>query len=185
MKTIKTTLIVSSISLILFIFCSGAYAMNMNKLPLIPETKYSMEHCLAMAIDRRPGRVITLELQDEVNRGLIYEFRIVGADGITWIIEVDAHLGTVNEEERLATGANDPLFKRKAKISESEAKKTALMYHPGRVVETIYTIEDNGDVHYEFDIVVSDSLELIVVIDATDGEIHRVDRQLYTIGAGR
>ena len=117
----------------------------------MPSTRVSMETCLKAALARQVGTVVKLEFKDE--RGTpIYEFNIVGRDGKEWEYECDANTGSITEEEQEVANPGDPLFKTKMKINEDDAKQIALKAHPGKIVETEYEIESNGEASYEFDI---------------------------------
>lgn len=140
-----------------------------------------METCMNAALARHPGRVISLEAEIEKGKP-IYEFDIQGEDGKEWEVECDARSGKVLEEEHEVADANDPEFKAKSKITEAEARKTALERRPGEVVEVEYAIEADGNPSYEFDIKAPDGTEWEVEIDAVTGKVLEVEREVYQIG---
>src|SRR5690554_7410785 len=92
-----------------------------------------METCLDAVLDTIPGNARKLEMKLEDGRP-VYEFDIEAkADGQTYNVECDAIRGVVTEIEREAD-ANDPIFKKYAKISQEEARQVALDFNPGKVV---------------------------------------------------
>lgn len=56
-----------------------------------------------------------------------------------------------------------------AKVSQSEAKKTALAIHPGKVMSSEYEIGFDGSVTYEFDILSEHGYEIKVDVDTITG----------------
>ena len=86
-------------------------------------------------------------------------------DGTAWDIECDAKTGKVTEVEQ-EVKADDEKFKALAKVSEADAKATALAKHPGTVVEVEYELEPDGKASY----------------DATTGKIVETSYEVYQIG---
>ena len=78
--------------------------------------------------------------------------------------------------------ANDPKFTSVAKVSEEEAKATALAARPGTIEETEYEIEPDGKASYEFDIVTADGREYKIEVDAATGKIVEHNEEAYQIG---
>lgn len=68
------------------------------------------------------------------------------------------------------------------KVTEEDAKATALKAYPGVIEEVEYEIEANGDASYEFDIVNSKGVETKVEVDATTGKIIEVAIEEWEIG---
>lgn len=142
-----------------------------------------METCMKAALAKHPGDVLTLEA--EISKGKAqYEFDIKGKDGKEWEVECDAKSGKVIEEEQEVANADDPAFKSKAKITQDEAKKTALAKYPGEVVDSELSIESDGNPSYEFDIKTKDGKEMEVEVDAMTGKLAEdPEEEIYQIGA--
>jgi uncharacterized membrane protein YkoI len=142
----------------------------------------SIETCLDAALDTIPGEARKVEMKMEGDDP-VYEFDIEAtADGATYNVECNAEEGFVTEVER-EVSKDDPVFKKLAKISESEAKEVALAVHPGTVVATEMEIGFDGDATYEFDIQSVHGYEVKVDVDAATGEIEEANIELYEIGA--
>lgn len=142
----------------------------------------SIETCLDAALDTIPGDARKVELKMEGDDP-VYEFDIESEkNGSTYNVECNAEEGFVTEVERETT-AEDPIFKKLAKVSLEDARKTALMFHPGEVVATEYEIGFDGDATYEFDIQSEHGYEIKVDVDAASGEIEEANIELYEIGS--
>jgi len=140
-----------------------------------------LETCMKAALAKHAGAVQTLEAEIEKGKA-IYEFDIRGADGKEWEVECDAKSGKVTEIEEEVT-AEDPRFKSKAKVSLEDAKKAALAIHAGEVIETEYSLEDDGAPSYEFDIKTASGKEMEVEIDAVTGKLEEdPEEEIYQIG---
>lgn len=153
---------------------SAAYAQY-------PKTEFGMEHCLHAALTEKNGGVVKVELKIE-NGVPTYEFDIETPDGKAWDIECNTKTGKISEIEQEVKNADDPLFKAKLKVSEADARKTALAAHPGEIVEVEYEIEPDGAASYEFDIKGKDGKEMKVEVDATSGKIVEANSEVYQIG---
>lgn len=151
--------------------------------PAIAADKHTgrFETALKAALAAHAGSVISAEAELEKGKAT-YEFDIKAADGKEWEVEIDAKTGKVIQESQEVADANDPLFKAKAKVSQDEAKKTALAAHAGEVVESEFAIESEGSASYEFDIKTKDGKELEVKVDASSGKIVEVEEEVYQIG---
>lgn len=147
---------------------------------LKPKAYDSLGKCVKAALAVKHGTIVKTEFKTEKKVG-VYEFDIETSDGKAWDIECDAKSGKIVEVEE-EVSANDPRFKAAAKVSEADAKATALAAHPGTVVETEYEIEEDGKVSYEFDILEADKEEVKVEVDATTGKIVEVSYENYQIG---
>ena len=91
--------------------------------------------------------------------------------------------GKVVEEEREVANADAPEFKAVAKITQEEAKATALAKFPGEVIETEFSIEADGSASYEFDIKTKDGKEMEVEVDAATGKLaEEAEQEIYQIG---
>ena len=141
----------------------------------------SIETCLDATLDTIPGNARKVEFKTEGDDP-IYEFDIEANDGNVYNVECNAEEGMIGEIEREVT-ANDPYFKKMAKVSESEARKTALTIHPGTVTSTEYEVGFDGSVTYEFDIQSKLGYEVKVDVDAATGLIEEANIELYEIGA--
>ncbi len=145
-----------------------------------PKAYDSLGKCVKAALSKHEGKIVKTEFKSENKKG-VYEFDIESADGTSWDIECDAKSGKVIEIEQ-EVKADDAKFKALAKVSEAEAKATALAAHPGTVVETEYELEADGKASYEFDILEADKEEIKVEVDATTGKIVEVSYEEYQIG---
>ncbi|MDP3088075.1 MAG: PepSY domain-containing protein [Methylotenera sp.] len=147
---------------------------------LKPKAYDSLGKCVKAALIKHEGTIVKLEFKSENKKG-VYEFDIESPDGTSWDIECDAKSGKVIEIEQ-EVKADDAKFKAAAKVTEADAKATALAAHLGTVVETEYEIESDGKVSYEFDILEADKEEIKVEVDATTGKIVEVSYEEYQIG---
>lgn len=145
--------------------------------PKTPKTKVSPERCIGAAMLKQPGTIKKIELKSEMGTP-IYEFAIESTDRKRWDVECDANTGKIVEVEQEVRSANDPLFKAKRKISEKEARKTALKAYPGEIKQVEYEIEQNGDASYEFAITTKDGKKMKVEVDASSGKIVEVSEGL-------
>lgn len=147
-----------------------------------PKHVGKMETCMKAALAKHPGEVLTLEAEISEGRAQ-YEFDIKDKDGKEWEVECLAKTGKVIEEEQEVANADDPAFKAKAKITQEEAKKTALAKYPGEVVDSEFSIESDGSPSYEFDIKTADGKEMEVEIDAATGKLEEnPEEEIYQIG---
>lgn len=147
----------------------------------LPTTKVSLEKCMAAALKARAGTVVKMEMKME--RGVpTYEFDIESKDGKAWDIECDGNTGKITEIEEEVGSATEAQFAAKVKVTEEQARKTALERHAGEIVEIEYEIEPDGAASYEFDIVTKDGKEHKVEVDATSGKIVEDNSELYQIG---
>lgn len=169
--TIKHSL---SVALVLAGTSGMAYAQY-------PKTQFGMEHCLHEALAVKNGGVVKVELKIE-DKIPTYEFDIETPDGRAWDIECNTQTGKITEIEEEVPSTEHPAFKAKMKVSQEEARKTALAAHPGEVIELEYEIEPNGDASYEFDIKTKDGKEMKVEVDATTGKIVEANSEVYQIG---
>ncbi len=140
----------------------------------------SVETCLDAAIDTIPGHPRKLEMKMEGGVP-IYEFDIEAEDGNIYNVECNAKEGFIVEIER-EVSADDPVFKKLAKISKKEAETIALEIHPGKVVASEREIGFDGTATYEFDIQSKLGYEIKVDVDATTGKIEEANIELYEIG---
>ncbi|MEM0911312.1 MAG: PepSY domain-containing protein [Pseudomonadota bacterium] len=139
-----------------------------------------MEVCLDVSLEKIDGVPVRLEMKIE-DDDPTYEFEILAEDGNNYNVECNAEEGLVTEVER-STTADDPIFKKYAKVSMSDAQKTALDFHPGKVIAVEYEVGFDGTVTYEFDIMTDLGPEVKVDVDAATGEIEEANFELYEIG---
>ena len=145
-----------------------------------PKEFDSLGKCVKAALSKHDGKVVKVELKSE-KKTPVYEFDIESADGTAWDVECDVKTSKILEIEQ-EVKADDAKFKAVAKVSEADAKATALKAHPGKVVETEYELEDDGKASYEFDILEADNEEVKVEVDAATGKIVEVDYEVYQVG---
>lgn len=145
-----------------------------------PKAYDSLGKCVKAALTKKEGTIVKTEFKSENKKG-VYEFDIETADGKAWDVECDAKSGKVTEIEE-EVKADDSRFKALAKVSEADAKATALAAHPGKVLEVEYELEPDGKASYEFDILEADNEEIKVEVDATTGKIVEVSYEEYQIG---
>ncbi len=145
-----------------------------------PNKADSLGKCVKAALTAHEGKIVKLELKSE-NKKPMYEFDIESADGTAWDVECDVASGKIIEIEQ-EVKADDAKFKALAKVSEADAKATALAAHPGTIVETEYELEPDGKASYEFDILEADKEEIKVEVDATTGKIVEKSYEVYQIG---
>jgi uncharacterized membrane protein YkoI len=131
-------------------------------------------------LSRLPIVFLEMEMKSE-NKKPTYEFDVESADGTSWDIECDVKSSKITEVEQ-EVKANDAKFTAVAKVSEADAKATALAAHPGTVVETEYEIEPDGKASYEFDITEADGEEVKIEVDAASGKIVETSYEVYQIG---
>ncbi|MDX1915097.1 MAG: PepSY domain-containing protein [Methylophilus sp.] len=140
----------------------------------------SLGKCVKAALSKHEGKIVKLEMKSEQKKPT-YEFDVESADGTAWDIECDVKSSKVTEVEQ-EVKADDAKFKSLAKVSEADAKATALAAHAGTVAETEYEIEPDGKASYEFDITEADGEEVKVEVDATTGKIVETSYEVYQIG---
>jgi uncharacterized membrane protein YkoI len=139
-----------------------------------------IETCLDAAYDLIPGNARKVEMKMEGDDP-VYEFDIEAKNGSTYNVECNAEEGFIVEVER-EVKKDDPVFKSLAKVSEEEARKFALLIHPGKVVASEYEVGFNGEATYEFDIQTELGYEVKVDVDAVTGQIEEANVELYEIG---
>ena len=145
-----------------------------------PKAYDSLGKCVKAALSKHDGKIVKVELKSE-NKKPVYEFGIESADGTAWDVECDVKTSKIIEIEQ-EVKVDDAKFKAIAKVSEADAKATALAAHPGTVVETEYEIVSDGKASYEFDILEANKEEIKVEVDAVTGKIVEVDYEVYQVG---
>ncbi len=163
------------------VLSSNIYASDQADLDDIKNWKLvSIESCLDAALDTVPGHARKVELKMEGDDPT-YEFDIEANDGNNYNVECNAEEGLVGEIER-EVSADDAVFKKYAKIPESQARTTALDFHPGNVVASELEVGFDGSVTYEYDIQTKTGYEIKVDVNAVTGEIEEANIELYEIG---
>ena len=137
--------------------------------------------CMAAVQKQQTGDVIKLE-KLKVDDKTVYELEVKDSKGAEYEFMCDAKTGNIIEKETEAQSANDEAFKKLAKVTEEDAKATALKAHAGKITEVEYEIEDNGNPSYEFDIVDDKNVETKVEVDATSGKIIETATEVWEIG---
>ena len=140
----------------------------------------SLGKCVKAALSKKEGNIVKLEMKSEKKKPT-YEFDIEAADGTAWDVECDVKSGKVTEIEE-EVKVDSAKFTALAKVTEADAKATALAAHPGTVVETEYEVEPDGKASYEFDIMEADHEEVKIEVDATTGKIVETSYEVYQIG---
>lgn len=145
------------------------------------KTTVGPDTCLKVALAIQDGAVVKMELKKE--HGIsIYEIEIAGKDN-NMEFECDVNTGKITEQEQEVRSPNDPQFKSKARIGVQDAAHIALTAHPGRVLETEFEIEANGEASYEFDIQTNSGKKVKLEVDAASGKIVEDDEEeIYQIG---
>lgn len=145
--------------------------------------KGGLEACLSAAKEVKAGDFVKVEYLIMTSGGRpTYEIEVRDADGVEWELMCDARGAYIYEIEREVDSPDDPLFKARAKVSEADAKATALALYPGEVKEVEYEIEMDGSPTYEFDIVDKHGVEWKVEVSAETGEIIEVAVEKWEIG---
>lgn len=145
-----------------------------------PNQADSLGKCVKAALTAHEGKIVKLEMKSEDKKPM-YEFDIESADGTAWDVECNVKTGKITEIEQ-EVKSDDAKFKALAKVSEADAKATALAAHPGTIVETEYELEPDGKASYEFDILEADKEEIKVEVDATTGKIVEKSYEVYQVG---
>ena len=157
------------VTLLTVAFTSSAIADHGS---IKPKAYDSLGKCVKATLSKHEGKIVKLEMKSE-QKVAMYEFDIESADGSAWDIECNVKTGKVTEVEQ-EVKADDAKFVALAKVTEADAKATALAAHPGNLVETEYELEPNGKASYEFDIEEADGEEIKVEVDAGTGKIVEV-----------
>ena len=162
---------------VLAAFSSVTYAEHQNFKPVPYD---SLGKCVKAALSKHDGKVVKVEFKSE-RKAKVYELDVEAADGKAWDMECAVKTGRITEIEE-EVKADDARFKELAKVSEADAKATALAAHPGEVTEVEYELEPDGKASYEFDIMEADKEEVKVEVDATTGKIVEVSYENYQVG---
>ena len=169
--TIGATLVTTAL------FANTAFANHETIKPIAYD---SLGKCVKAALALHEGNIVKVELKSE-KKTPVYEFDIESKDGTAWDVECNVKTSKIIEVEQ-EVKLDDAKFKALAKVSEADAKATALAAHPGTIAEVEYELESDGKASYEFDITEADGEEIKVEVDATTGKIVEVDYEVYQIG---
>jgi uncharacterized membrane protein YkoI len=141
----------------------------------------ALDKCVKAALQAHPGKMKSLSSEIEDGKAQ-YELDIKSLDGKYWEIECDAETGKINRTEReIRMGSEE--FKSKAKITREDATKAALAKYPGKLINTEYDIEDDGEISYEFIIQTKDGKYIEIEVDAVTGKLAGEEEVLYHIGS--
>lgn len=140
-----------------------------------------IDNCMAAVQKQQTGDAIKLE-KLKVDDKTIYEIEVKDEKGMEHEFMCDAKTGNIIEKETEAQSVNDEAFKKLAKVTEEDAKATALKAHAGKITEVEYEIEDNGNPSYEFDIIDDKGVETKVEVDAISGKIIETATEVWEIG---
>lgn len=172
---IRSTLIVTALS-----FALASNSVIAGHETINPKAFDSLGKCVKAVLSKHDGKIVKLEMKSE-QKTAIYEFDVESSDGTAWDIECNVKTGKVTEVEQ-EVKADDAKFKAQTKVTEADAKATALAAHPGTVAEVEYELESDGKASYEFDITEADGEEIKVEVDATTGKIVETSYEVYQIG---
>ena len=156
-----------------------------NQAELAKQAKITEEQATKIALEKVPGTVNEVELEDE-NGTIVYGFEVVSTDGTQQDVKVDAQTGKIvkveaddeengkeNDEEENDTQTQAELAKQ-AKITEEQATKIALEKVPGTVNE-VELEDENGTIVYGIEVVSTDGTQQDVKVDAQTGKIVKVE----------
>lgn len=140
-----------------------------------------LETCLKAASKIKAGEYVKVE---SIILGGVpsYEIEVRDAEGVEWELMCDRTTGRIYEIEREVDSAADPLFAKRAKVKEADARAAVLELYPGEIKEIEYEIESNGAPTFEFDVVDAQGRELKVEVNAITGEIIEVAFEEWEIG---
>ena len=148
--------------------------------PPTASPKAGVDVCARAALAKHPGTILQAVLKQE--RGaLVWELEIRQADNKLVDVECSGATGRLVEHESRVVSGDDAAFKSKAKVTEDQARQTALKAHPGEIERVEYEIEADGRASYEFDIK-TDKGDMRVEVDAESGKVTEVSREILEIG---
>jgi uncharacterized membrane protein YkoI len=140
-----------------------------------------LDACVAAVQKQQAGDIIKLEKLSVANKPF-YELEIKDSKGAEYEFMCNAKTGKITEQETEVSSPTDEAFGKTAKISEDDAKATALKAHAGTITEVEYEIEANGSPSYEFDISNDKGVETKVEVDAVSGKIIETATEIWEIG---
>jgi|SRR3954453_20720909 uncharacterized membrane protein YkoI len=144
---------------------------------LVKQAKISEEAATKTALEKVPGTVNEVELEDE-DGTIVYGFEIVSKDGSQQEVKIDAQTGKVVKVEADNVEENDAQdqaqLAKQAKITEEAATKTALEKVPG-TVHAVELEDENGTIVYDVEINSTDGSKQSVKVDAQTGKVVKVE----------
>ena len=154
---------------------------------LVKQAKITEAESRAIALQKVPGAVTDVELEDE-DGTIVYGVEVQAKDGSKQDVKVDAQTGKIvkvdngdeeeNGQEENDQEENDKQEQAKlaelAKITEAESKAIALQKVPGTVTEVELEDED-GTIIYGVEVQVKDGSKQDVKVDAQTGKIVKVE----------
>ena len=140
----------------------------------------ALDACVKASLAVHPGKIKSLSAEIEDGKRQ-YELDIKGLDGNYWEVECDAMTGKIKRFER-EIHEHTEAFQAKAKISREAATQAVLAKYPGKVINTEYDIEDDGEISYEFIIEGSDGRFTEIEVDAVSGKLAGEEEVHYHIG---
>jgi uncharacterized membrane protein YkoI len=147
------------------------------------EDMVRLEDCLAAVAEVKAGRYVKVEFLSVSHRGgPSYEFEVLDAQDREWELMCSALTGRVYEIEQEVESPADPLFAQCMKITETQARQTALRLYPGRLRAIEYEIESNGDPTFELDVVDPDGHQFKIEVSAITGDVIEVHVEDWQIG---
>jgi uncharacterized membrane protein YkoI len=157
-----------------------------NQAGLIKQAKITETEATKIALEKVPGTVKAVELEDE-NGTIVYGFEIVAKDGSQQEVKIDAQTGKVakveaDHEEKKGEERdseendvqNQVELAKQAKITETEATKIVLEKVPG-TVKAVELEDEDGTIVYSFEIIAKDGSQQEVKIDAQTGKVAKVE----------
>ncbi len=143
----------------------------------------TLEDCLQVVKKIKQGMFTRAEFHVYSHEGMpAYEIELTDDSGRHWEFECNTKGNLVEIEQEVEKGS-DPLFKGRARVSESDARKTATALYPGKVEKVQYEIEFDGEPVYEFNIEDKDGAEFNVEVSAESGDIIEVSVEAWEIGS--
>ena len=147
----------------------------------MPKVVYGVDHCVPVVLAKHPGEVLQAVLKPEDGKP-VWELEVEAKDGKLWDVECSGATGKIVETEQRFKSADAAGFKEKVKVSEADARKTALAKHPGTVEMVEFEVEANGTPVYEYDIEQAGGQDIRVEVDAVTGKLHEANLELIEIG---
>ena len=154
---------------------------DQSQAELAKQAKITEEEATKAALEKVPGTVKEVELEDE-DGTIVYGIEVVSTDGTQKEVKVDAKTGKVvkvedddeKDGEKKDEEENPVELAKQAKITEEEATKAALEKVPGTVKQVELEDED-GTIVYGIEVVSTDGTQKDVKVDAKTGKIVKVE----------
>lgn len=162
---------------------NAALACALLTLSAPSRAEATITDCLKAARALRAGQVMKVEylaVSDEHQAA--YEIEIKPPSGRTWEFECGVEHGAILEMQQQVASADDPLFKRGAKVDRQRAVAAATAVYPGEVEEIQYELDAHGQPRYEVDLVDVDSVRFKIEVSAVSGQIEEMQIEAWQIG---